>query len=146
MSIERARSDLAAARLLFGAGFFDRAVSGAYYATFRAATTALLALDERRKPHHGLIAAFGQKVVLEGGLDPSHGRAINILLELRTTADYAEDEASREIAERAMNDAEQFRDAVESWLRERHPEPRAILRLDTAEKARYRWQSQAQTA
>lgn len=115
MSVERARRDLAAARLLLESGFFDRAVSSAYYATFHAATTALLTLGERRNTHGGVVAAFGQEVVVRGGLEPRHGRAINLLLELRATADYAEDEASREIAERAVEDAEQFVDAVASW-------------------------------
>lgn len=56
---------------------------------------------------------------MEGGLEPDHGRALNVLLELRVAADYAEDEASTEIAERAVEDAEQFVDAVESWIEAR---------------------------
>lgn len=37
MSIERARRDLGAARLLLEARYFDRAVSSAYYAAFHVA-------------------------------------------------------------------------------------------------------------
>lgn len=116
MSIERARRDLDAARLLLDQGFFDRAVSSAYYATFHAATTALLTVGERRRTHGGVVGAFGQKIVVDGGLEPRHGRAINVLLELRVAADYAEDEASAEIAERAVEDADQFVNAVTSWI------------------------------
>ena len=112
----RSRQELEAARFLAEGGFPLQAVSRAYYAAFYAAEEALLALDETRSKHSGVLAAFESLVVREGGVDPSAGRLLRSLFRRRNEADYGAVPASREEADGATSDAERVIDAVESWL------------------------------
>jgi len=87
--LARAHTELRAARLLAEAGFADQAASRAYYAAFFAAEAALLTVGETRSKHSGVIAAFGQRVVKEGGFDAALGGELRRLFELRNAADYS---------------------------------------------------------
>jgi uncharacterized protein (UPF0332 family) len=114
--LTRSRQEIEAARLLAGGGFAAQAVSRAYYAAFYAAEGALGSSGESRSKHSGVVAAFGQVVVREGGLDEDMGRVLRSLFEQRNVADYGVEAASREDASLAIRDADRFVDAVESWL------------------------------
>lgn len=81
------------ARLLLEAGDDEGAVNRAYYAMFAAASAALLAVRTDAagvvaKTHRGLIAAFGKELVLPGHVAAELGRSLNVVEELRITADY----------------------------------------------------------
>jgi uncharacterized protein (UPF0332 family) len=115
-ALERAREDLAAARHLAGGGFPAQAMSSAYYAAFHAAEAALLALDEARSKHAGVLAAFGRLVVRDRGFPEDVGRLLRSLFERRNEADYGGVQVSADRAEDAVRDAERFLSAVESWL------------------------------
>ena len=115
----RSRREIAAARLLASKGFPAQAVSRAYFAAFFAAEEALLALDETRSKHAGVVSAFGRRVVKEGGLEEPTGRLLRSLFERRNQADYVPVEVPPEEAELAIADAERFVDAVHAWLRGR---------------------------
>ncbi len=116
LHLARAKSDLEAARALTGAGFHAQAVSRAYYAVFYAAEAALLRLGETRSKHAGVIAAFGKRVVKEGGLEREIGAILHARFEQRLEADYGRGEVSATDAEGALRDAERFVAAVERWL------------------------------
>jgi uncharacterized protein (UPF0332 family) len=118
-ALTRSRQEIDAARLLAEADFGAQAVSRAYYAAFYAAEQALGSLGQTRSKHSGLIAAFGRLIVREGGLEEEIGRILRSLFEQRNDADYGEAVASRGDAECAIQDAQRFVDAVESWLRQR---------------------------
>jgi uncharacterized protein (UPF0332 family) len=105
--------------LLAEGGFAAQAISRAYYAAFYAAEHALGTLGETRSKHSGVIAAFGRLVVRQGGLDEHAGRTLRSLFEQRNNADYGQAVPSREDAESAIRDAEEFVDAVESWSAKR---------------------------
>ena len=120
--LDRARTDLRAARYLEREGFLNQAVSRAYYATFYAAEAALGALGETRTKHSGVHSAFGRRVVKEGGLDRDIGRLLPRLFDLRNDADYLAEPIDPERARQALADAERFVTAVESWLAE-HKDP-----------------------
>jgi len=126
-SLARSRQELEAARLLAESGFGAQAISRAYFAAFFAAEAALLLLGETRSKHSGVISAFGRRVVREGGLEESTGRSLRSLFERRNEADYGSPSVTAEEAEAALADAEQFVDAVASWLdgqsSEEHHEP-----------------------
>ena len=115
----RSRRELEAARFLADGGFAAQAVSRAYYAAFYAAEEALLALDETRSKHSGVLAAFERLVVREGGVDPVSGRRLRSLFRRRNEADYGAVPASRKEADEAVRDAEYVVDAIESWLADR---------------------------
>ncbi|MPZ61986.1 MAG: HEPN domain-containing protein [Propionibacteriales bacterium] len=114
--LEHARQEIAAVRALLDLGFNAQAVSRAYYAAFYAAEAALQALGQSRSRHAGVVAAFGQYLVLEGRLDRDHGRALNTLLERRNRADYTHEAVGVEEARAAVADAEDVVDAVADWL------------------------------
>ncbi|MCI0635060.1 MAG: HEPN domain-containing protein [Actinobacteria bacterium] len=114
---DRSRRELAAARLLASAGFHAQAVSRAYFAAFFAAEEALLALGETRSKHSGVVSTFGRLVVREGGFEEPAGLLLRSLFERRNQADYVPVEVPDEEADRAINDAERFVDAVQVWLR-----------------------------
>ena len=120
-SFRRSRRELEAAQLLAAGGFGEQAVSRAYYAAFYGAEQALLSLGESRSKHSGVIAAFGQLVVRQGGLDQELGRILRALFELRNVLDCGEVDASGDVAWRAIQDAERFVVAVEFWLQQREP-------------------------
>jgi uncharacterized protein (UPF0332 family) len=63
-----------------------------------------------------VISAFGRRVVREGGLEESTGRLLRSLFERRNEADYGFGSAGHEEADTALRDAEQFVDAVRSWI------------------------------
>lgn len=120
--LERARREIAAARALIDLGFLEKTVSSAYYAVFHAAEAALLALGEARSKHSGVLSAFGQLVVHQGGFDRELGRVLRRLFERRNDVDYGLEVPSLEEATRALDGAERFVDAVERWIDSRQDE------------------------
>lgn len=91
----------------------EGACNRAYYAMFNAAHAALLSAnvampEDGYKTHGGLIAAFGQHLVLTGQADAELGRAINQVQRLRQIADYVGDPPTLEEAKRAVTQAEAF--------------------------------------
>jgi hypothetical protein len=115
-TLARSRREIEAARLLAEGDFAAQAISRAYYPAFYAAEEALGSLGESRSKHSGVVAAFGKIVVREGGLQEEMGRILRSLFEQRNDADYGEAEVSRQDAELAIEDAERFVNAVESWF------------------------------
>lgn len=117
--LARSGTELDAAKLLAEAGFAAQAVSRAYCAAFYAAEAALLELGETRSRHSGVIAAFIQLVVAEGG-DPGAGKLLRSLFDRRGQADYSAVPVPAAEAGRAIADAATVVDAVRQWLAGRH--------------------------
>jgi len=114
--LARPREELAAAELLAKEGFTAQAVSRAYYAAFYAAETALAGLGESRSKHSGVVAAFGKLIVKQDGIDPSVGRALHSLFEMRLDADYDQEPVPEEEADAALEAAALCVRTVERWL------------------------------
>jgi uncharacterized protein (UPF0332 family) len=114
--VARARTELAAARLLAENGFGAQAVSRAYYAAFFAAEAALLHLGETRAKHSGVVSAVGRLLVRGRGVDERAGRLLRSLFERRSQADYGLAEVSNEEARRAVDDAGAVVDTIDAWL------------------------------
>jgi uncharacterized protein (UPF0332 family) len=114
--VVRARTELAAARLLATNDFGAQAVSRAYYAAFYAAEAALLHVGETRAKHSGVVSAVGRLLVRERGLEERAGRLLRSLFERRSQADYGLAEVPSEEARRAVDDAEAVVDIIEAWL------------------------------
>ena len=115
----KAERALAGARVLFDAHDNEGACSRAYYAMFDAARAALLAaapdaMAANIKTHRGLIAVFGRELVLSGRVDAELGRSFNRAQNLRLSADYLGDAASREDAAMAVERAQAFIEAMRS--------------------------------
>ena len=115
--IRKSERALASARQLLISGDADGACNRAYYAMFDAAHSALLVVDasaagRATKTHRGLIAAFGQRLVLGGHLSADLGSAFNKVERLRLLADYTGDPISTEDSAWAVDQATVFVEAI----------------------------------
>ena len=79
---------LEAAQLLSQRGFFDDAVSRAYYAMFYAAREALRLAGSEPKTHSGVASEFSRLYVQTGRLPAETARELRRLAAKRADADY----------------------------------------------------------
>lgn len=114
--LTRARDELTVVATLLRAGHGIQAVSRAYYAVFYAADAALVSIGQPRSRHGAVVAAFSQFVVRSGGFDPSIGRSLRELLEMRNAADYDFDQPPGPDLGDILTQATAFVDAVTEWL------------------------------
>ncbi len=115
--IVKAEKALAAARLNLKARDQDTACNRAYYAMFNAAHAALFALGiegltKPIKTHNGLVAKFGQEVILPGHLPARYGEYLNRAGDLRLLADYSDDSVKFADASLSVERAEALVGAV----------------------------------
>jgi len=104
-----ARETLGAAEYLLEGGYYNDAVSRAYYAMFYAARALLASRDIHPKGHKGLILQFGLEFVKTGFIEEMYGRALSHAKERRETADYNIDsKMTEEEAESIVDDARNF--------------------------------------
>lgn len=117
--LERAASKLSAAKVLLREGYFDDAVSRAYYSMHFAARALLLTKDIAPKTHKGLISKFGLEFIDKGFIERTYGRALNIAKEDREDADYSIIcEITEEEAESVVEDADAFLKRIEEATKE----------------------------
>ena len=83
-----AAETLGAAEYLLKGGYYNDAVSRAYYAMFYAARALLASRDLHPKGHKGLIILFGLEFVKKGFIEETYGRALSYAKERRETVDY----------------------------------------------------------
>jgi len=109
-----AAETLGAADYLLKGGYYNDAVSRAYYAMFYAARALLASRDLHPKGHKGLILQFGLEFVKKGFIEDTYGRALSHAKERRETVDYhIESTMTREEAGIIVSDAQDFLDRVE---------------------------------
>lgn len=107
--LRKARKKLEVAKRLFRDGFYEDAVSRAYYAMYHS-TKACLALEgSSPKTHEGVISEFGRLFVLTGKVDVALGKALSAAKEDREDSDYeVYAEISEREVEKVLNEAEVF--------------------------------------
>jgi uncharacterized protein (UPF0332 family) len=116
--LHKAQESLSAARILLEQGFFDFAVSRAYYAMFYAAEAVLLDRGLTFSKHTGVIAAFGEHFAKTEDLPRHLHRYLLDAFDLRLVGDYgAPGLVGEERAKRVIGWAEEFIDAVSASLR-----------------------------
>lgn len=117
-NIQRAETNLQAAKDLLDKEYFDIAAARAYYAAFYAASALLLNEDIDTSKHSGVIALIHQHFVKTGKLDKEQGKNLNWLFEIRGVGDYGVGVhvASGE-ANLAIQVAEKFLKSVKQNLR-----------------------------
>ncbi len=107
--IAQAEEKLQVAMLLLKEGFYNDAVSRAYYCIFFAASALLSTKGISVKTHKGLLSQFSIEFVKTGIIDDSFVKAFKIAKELREEADYSIiRQLSREEALSVLADAEKF--------------------------------------
>jgi uncharacterized protein (UPF0332 family) len=115
--IAKAETALSEARILIRASAVNGPCNRAYYAMFYAAHAALFALGIEGltrpiKTHRGLVARFGQDIILPGHLPRDFGNDLSKVEEIRLLADYSDDTIKMERAVWAVERAEAFVAAV----------------------------------
>lgn len=112
-NLERAKTNLNAAKDLLEKDYYDIAASRAYYSAFYGASALLLSEGIDTNKHSGVIALIHQHYVKAGKLDKEQGKNLNWLFELRGVGDYGVSVhvASGE-AYRAVQVAEKFFESV----------------------------------
>ncbi|WP_332449522.1 HEPN domain-containing protein [Methanoculleus sp.] len=87
--LRKSHQRLDAARILCTQGHHEDSINRAYYAMYLAALALLYRKGvETTKTHAGLISTIGSLYVKTGELAPEHGRALNLIEELREEVDY----------------------------------------------------------
>lgn len=113
----RAESTLSEARILIQAAAVRGACNRACYAMFHAAHAALFALgieglNSPIKTHNGLVARFGQEIILPGHLPRDLGHVLSRASDFRLLADYSDDTITLADAASTVERAEAFVAAV----------------------------------
>lgn len=107
--IAQAEEKLQVSRLLLKEGFYNDAVSRAYYCIFFATSALLSTKGISVKTHKGLLSQFSIEFVKTGVIDASFVKAFKIAKELREEAYYSIiRQLSQEEALSVLADAERF--------------------------------------
>jgi len=86
--LQKGQASLQAAQLLADRGYFDFAVSRAYYAMFYAAQAILLGEGLAFSKHSAVIGAFGQRFAKTGRVPPEFHRYLIEGQDSRNVGDY----------------------------------------------------------
>src|SRR5262245_24669071 len=114
LELAKARRFLEAAEHLVAGGFYEDAVSRAYYAVFHAGCAMLAAIGRTVRTHEGLRAAIGEHFVRTGKLDLKMARILARASADRNDADYnSATTFSLDDAKGAIRDAREFVTAIE---------------------------------
>ena len=107
--IEKSRKSLEAAKLLFEEGYYEFAVSRAYYAMFYCAEAVLLTKEMSFSRHSAVISAFGKIFIKTGILPQSLHSFLLDAFKARQLGDYdILSTISQEEAEDHLKNAEKF--------------------------------------
>lgn len=112
----RAKTSLAAARLLSDNNYPAEAVSRAYYAMFYAATALLHSEGITVAKHSAVISQVGQHFAKTGRLTPRLHRILLDMFDERQSADYSGTSFSDERVTVDYQNAEEFVAAVQDYL------------------------------
>ena len=116
-NLERAETNVKAARELVDSDYPDIAASRAYYAAFYSASALLLSENIDTTKHSGVISLIHLHFVKTGKLDKEQGKNLNWLFELRSVGDYGVSiHVTSEEALRAISVAEKFLDSANKLL------------------------------
>jgi uncharacterized protein (UPF0332 family) len=117
--LNRAHQDLQAVLSILDQGFYNIAISRAYYAMFYAATALLASKGVARSKHSGVISAFSEYFVKTGLLEAEYARMLAHAFNSRLGSDYdVTSTIDRELAETVIQDARRFVDRTEAYLQQ----------------------------
>lgn len=107
--IEKGEEKLNAAAYLRKGGFYEDAVSRAYYSMFHCAKAVLAIKNIDARTHKGVTRMFGLHVVKADDVEEYYGKALRFAKEVREKSDYdIFAEISKEETETVIQDAERF--------------------------------------
>ncbi|ADT83149.1 HEPN domain-containing protein [Thermococcus barophilus] len=86
--LQKAHEKLKATEILLSNGFYEDAISRAYYAMFYAARALLSTKNIYPKTHRGIVQKFGLEFVSKGLIEGFYAKALIAVQERRERADY----------------------------------------------------------
>jgi uncharacterized protein (UPF0332 family) len=119
MDIAKATESLQAAKRCYAEGLYNSSVSRAYYSMYQAAQVALEAVGFLRAEwsHAGLQASFANELTRRRKLYSAFlARDLNVVQDLRHTADYRDNYVSGRQAARALAKASEFVGQIKKGL------------------------------
>ncbi len=116
--LSKARKKIASAKVESNSGFYDDAISRAYYAVFHGAQALLLSKGMRARSHKGLLNLFGLHFVQPGVIEREYAMTLNELRNSRENSDYdVFIEFTLVEAEAAISRSEKFLSRIEAILK-----------------------------
>ena len=115
--MDRARRSLRSARNILDDGDHDFAVSRAYFGDVLRGERDVAFSEYPARQHSGVIAAFGQCMVKTGRFPVEHHVALQTAFSSRGAGDYGGVFPDREEAERRLQEANAFVEAVADFFR-----------------------------
>ena len=120
----RAKKSLKSAEVLLDHGFYEDAISRAYYAILHSAKASLILNKINVESHRGVRRLFSQHLIKTGKIEDKYAKILSAEQDERLKADYdvvysADEESARE----CVSDATEFLAAIESYLKEKGVDP-----------------------
>lgn len=117
-NLERAETNLQAAKDLVEKKYFDISAARAYYSAFYAASALLLSEGIDTNKHSGVLALIHQHFVKTGKLSKEEGKNLNWLFEIRGVGDYGVSEhVDSDEANLSLKVAEKFLESAKEILK-----------------------------
>jgi len=122
--IEKAKEKLRTAEKLFAEGYYDDAVSRAYYSAFHITQALLLTEGLTADSHHGLVILFGLHFIKTGKIAKKFARYLSNLKDDREVSDYEVfSTIDKKTAEKSITEAKEFVEHIithlQSFLKKR---------------------------
>jgi len=115
--LEKSEDKLKAAKSLLKDGFFDDAISRAYYSIFHAASAVLLSKGITVESHSALKTIFGLRFIKSGKIERKFGRILSRLKDEWENGDYdIFTDFNSQDAEEAIKQAEEFLERMKKFL------------------------------
>ena len=115
----RAKKSLKSAEVLLRHGFYEDAISRAYYAILHSAKASLIMNEINVESHRGVRRLFSQHLIKTGKIEDKYAKILSAEQDERLKADYdvvysADEESARE----CVSDAREFLAAIKNYLEE----------------------------
>ncbi len=121
--LEKAHTDLSAAKSNYEAGYYDASANRSYYAIFHAARAVLMLNGQDYKKHSGVIAFFNRDYIKTEILDRQLGKILRDAFEIRTDCDYEDFYVvAKEDVEQQIKNAAYFILAIEQYVQTVFPD------------------------
>jgi uncharacterized protein (UPF0332 family) len=118
--LNKSKSDLTAAQILFEKGMYSQSLNRSYYSIFHA-TRALLSLDRfDSKKHSGIISFFNKNYISNNIFEKEMSKIIMSAEEIRVQSDYDDFFlVSKEETEIQLKNANIFIQNIEKYIKDR---------------------------
>jgi len=119
--MEKSEAKLKAAKSLLKDGFYDDAISRAYYSIFHATSAVLLSEGINVETHSALKTIFGLWFIKPGKIERKFGRILSRLKDERENGDYdIFTDFNLQDAQEAIDQAEEFLEEMKRFLSKIH--------------------------